>query len=416
LSHKHRFVWFAAANSASTTLRLEFERPLYEATAALVAEVDRRVLDDYLGFVFLRDPLERCLSAYQETSIRTDTVELDGPLDFRRMPPGLDRFSVFLDAIESSGPWDDHVAPQSDVIPVDHVDFYGDVENLEVELAWILNRVGLDAPDLPARENSRLRRRQAVTYDDLLVEASDLTPDLMRRVRRLYRADERLCKARITERELDSDYRIVDRRSDVLVVSFGGRGEGYNFIPLTERIGADGLFFRDSADDWYLSGVRGISRRFEEICAFIGRVIQVRPRSHVLFLGHSSGGYAALRFAHALEPDSCIALAPQTHAVTSDAPPPALYPDAIRQKPPDGILDIGELYRSEPIGTRVEVHACTSERDNPPSSYFWDDESHLAALAAISGIRVVRHPCHYHPVAYHLDGTGELDRIVRAVL
>jgi hypothetical protein len=290
VSHKHRFVWLAAPKNASTTLRLEFERPLYEATAAPVAEVDPQVLDDYLGFAFLRDPLERCLLAYQEISIRSDTIELDGPLDFRRMPPGLDRFSVFLDAIESVGPWDSHVAPQSDVIPVDHVDFYGDVEHLEIELASILNRVGLDAPDLPARRNSRLRRRQAVTHDDQLLEASDLTPDLMRRVRRLYRADERLYKARITEREIDSDYRIVDRGSDILVGSFGGRGEGYNFMPLIERIGADGLLFRDSGDDWYLSGVRGISRRFEEICAFIRRIVQVRPRSNVLFLGHSSGG------------------------------------------------------------------------------------------------------------------------------
>jgi hypothetical protein len=175
----------------------------------------------------------------------------------------------------------------------------------------------------------------------------------------------------------------------VLIVSFGGRAEGFNFRGVVTRLGVDGLFFRDGRDDWYLSGVHGVSSEFVFVCAFIRDVIERRTRRHVLFMGQSSGGYAALRFAHEL---------------------------AVRHVPPDGIEHLGALYRSRPSRTRVEVHMCSSEADNPPHQYFWDDERHVGELAGVESISVTRHPCRYHPVAYHLNDTGELDQLLRDVI
>ena len=416
VSHEHRFIWFAIPKNASTTIRLELEQPRYAAEPKMVEALDPAMVDGYTTFAMLRDPLVRCLSAYQEVSYRGDLYGNPDGLDFHTLPPGLDRFGRFLDTLEKRGPWDGHVAAQSDRIPVESVDLFGDVANLEVELAWIMHKLGFEEPPALNRHYTRVSRRETRGYDRHLLAPTDLTAELIGRVRDIYRADSTLFKQRIVERPLDRDYLIVDRGSDLLLVSFGGRGEGYNFMGLAERLGADGLFFRDSADEWYQNGVRGLSTTFADVGDFIRRVMSSRARSHVLFIGQSSGGYAALRFAHELEPDSCLAFAPQTHALPFDTPLPRRYPEGARHVPPAGIDDVAELYRSRSPRTRVEVHACSSEVDNPPEQYLWDDDAHLDALADIDAIDITRHPCSYHPVTYHLSGTGELDHIARSII
>lgn len=214
----------------------------------------------------------------------------------------------------------------------------------------------------------------------------------------------------------EPDYMAIDRGSDVLMVSFGGRYEGFNFVNLAERLGFDGLFFRDGRLDWYTAGVCGISGGVDEACGFIRDVIGRKSRRRVLCIGQSSGGYAALRFGLEILPDAIVAFSPQTKPMP-DWHTDALSLDGVEvSRPDERIDDLGRLYRARQPSFRVQVHLCDNEASNPPDAYFWDDWFHVGGLSGVTAVEVVTHPCSYHPVAYHLSGTGEIDRIVSGIV
>lgn len=212
------------------------------------------------------------------------------------------------------------------------------------------------------------------------------------------------------------DVRVDDRGSDALLVSFGGFHEGFTFVGLAARLGVDGVFLRDQRLDWYLGGVRGIGDDMAAVCAFLRGVISIRPRRRVVCIGQSSGGYAALRFALEIGPDAVIAFAPQTRPMTESRAERMSLDGVTLHRPDDRIADLGRLYRQRQPTFEVQVHMCESETANPPDVYFWDDGYHLRGLTGVGALEVVRHPCSFHPVAYHLQATGELDRIVGALM
>ncbi len=214
----------------------------------------------------------------------------------------------------------------------------------------------------------------------------------------------------------ESDYLITDHGADVLMISFGGFHEGFNFVGLGERLGVDGLFLRDRNLDWYLGGVRGIGTDLPAVSRFLREVIGIRPRRRVLCIGQSSGGYAALRFGLEVAPDAVLAFSPQTRPVAPGRIGTGPLEGIEVSRPDDRIADLGRLYRARQPSFRIQVHLCETELDNPTVAYFWDDWYHLDGLDGIGALEVVRHPCTFHPVARHLDGIGALDAVVGRLL
>ena len=75
VSERFEFIYLAIAKVASSTCRIEFDRPYYSSRECLGVTLDAEIREKYFTFTFLRDPVSRTLSAYQEVSFRHDLGE-----------------------------------------------------------------------------------------------------------------------------------------------------------------------------------------------------------------------------------------------------------------------------------------------------------------------------------------------------
>lgn len=111
---------------------------------------------------------------------------------------------------------------------------------------------------------------------------------------------------------------IVDEDSNTIIVSFAGHGLKFGGVPRAEFANflgtyfghVDALFLVDTKLRCYHEGIGGISRNVDETAKYIKTVIE--KYGHVVFLGVSAGGYAAILFGSLLNVNSVVAFIPQT--------------------------------------------------------------------------------------------------------
>lgn len=107
--------------------------------------------------------------------------------------------------------------------------------------------------------------------------------------------------------------------SDTLVVSFAGHDLLFGLIPRFEFFNffekhfthIDRHFYVDMSKTSYHKGITGITTSIDETVAYLKE--KIAPYKTVLFLGVSSGGYAAILFGSLLRVTSVLAFIPQTH-------------------------------------------------------------------------------------------------------
>ena len=106
--------------------------------------------------------------------------------------------------------------------------------------------------------------------------------------------------------------------SDTLIVSFAGHNKNMGGIPRFEFVRflethfphTSRHFYMDPDLNLYHSGIRGLTKSVEETADYLRK--EVQGFSHVLFLGASGGGYAAILFGSLLGVQSVVAFIPQT--------------------------------------------------------------------------------------------------------
>lgn len=106
--------------------------------------------------------------------------------------------------------------------------------------------------------------------------------------------------------------------SETLIVSFAGynkmfvgivRFEFANFLN-THFPNTDRHFYMDTKLDLYHKGIAGISNNIDETVAYLNN--EIAKYKNVIFIGVSSGGYAAILFGSLLKITSVLAFIPQT--------------------------------------------------------------------------------------------------------
>ncbi len=188
VSHRFGFICVLVAKSASSTLEAALLRPEYHAERLLADEIDEAVWREATVVTFLRDPVERLLSAYQEVSLR-DEMKREGDVDsFFDMPDGSERFEAFVSAIERER-FDAHLLAQSEFLAGRRIDRYGCVETLDEDLDAFLQGLGAPPAGPLPRRRSRDERRDRWGYGRFRVAEDDLSPSQLERIRRVYAAD-----------------------------------------------------------------------------------------------------------------------------------------------------------------------------------------------------------------------------------
>lgn len=197
VSNRFRFIYVLIPKNASSTLRAELRRDLYECEELRYSQVDSARRQAYFAFTFLRPPVTRLLSAYQEISMRFESSPSSEPRRrFFTMDEGPARFLAFLDAAEEKL-WDDHIRLQEDFVRGASIDYFGTLERFQFDLAKIFARLGIEAcPTLPMRR-SRASRAQRYRYAKFLIDESELDASTLARIHRLLASDLRFYAERI---------------------------------------------------------------------------------------------------------------------------------------------------------------------------------------------------------------------------
>ncbi len=195
VSHKYRFIYFSIAKNASSTLRTELGKPHYQCEDIRFTQQDEAIVKEYFKFTFLRDPVSRFVSAYQEVSLRGEMDDSGvQKKPFMELEDNSERFEAFLTQVEAEK-WDTHVRTQSDAIGHFHMDFYGRIESLENDLQLLFDTLGLpDCPPLPMRR-SRAGRKSDYDYDRFNIDHNQLPQEQIDRIRELYKDDVALMQA-----------------------------------------------------------------------------------------------------------------------------------------------------------------------------------------------------------------------------
>jgi len=116
----------------------------------------------------------------------------------------------------------------------------------------------------------------------------------------------------------ESSFIIKGNDPETLVVSFAGHDIVFGGIPRFEFVNffeknfnnIDRQFYIDKNKTSYHEGIVGISKNIEETASYLEK--QIQGYKNVLFLGVSSGGYAAILFGSLLKVKNVLAFIPQT--------------------------------------------------------------------------------------------------------
>jgi hypothetical protein len=116
----------------------------------------------------------------------------------------------------------------------------------------------------------------------------------------------------------ESSVIINENNSDTLIVSFSGHDRVFGEIPKFEFVNffkknfkhIDRHFYIDKNITSYHKGITGISNNIQDTADYLK--IQIDGYKNVIFLGVSSGGYAAILFGSLLKITSVLAFIPQT--------------------------------------------------------------------------------------------------------
>lgn len=115
-----------------------------------------------------------------------------------------------------------------------------------------------------------------------------------------------------------SFYKVNQVKTDTLFVSFSGYAKQYGGIPRFEFVNFftkhfnefNCHFYVDTYTSCYHKGISGISNNIDETVEYLRN--EIKDYKNVVFIGCSSGGYAAILFGSLLSVTSVVAFTPPT--------------------------------------------------------------------------------------------------------
>ena len=180
ISHSHRFVWYRVAKVATRTIRHHFKSHsvALDVDHAMRVRYPLAAFEGYVTFGFVRDPLDRFVSAWHDKVVDNNYYAFDEPTHERMQR--VEEFALWTSAQDLAAVpgTDQHLTLQSRMIDLNRLDFIGRLETFDRDFAEVCERVGAPAvPTAPQNQTAPGGRDQLV---------SDELRDL---VARMYRRD-----------------------------------------------------------------------------------------------------------------------------------------------------------------------------------------------------------------------------------
>ena len=167
---------------------------------------------------------------------------------------------------------------------------------------------------------------------------------------------------------------------------FCGSGERFASLSLLRHVDVPALIVQDPLAPWFTgspvcSGPAAIETMIREQLPRVRRLI---------FAGQSSGGHAALVFAHRFSSSLAIAVSPQTFD-DCEVKGRIAFPKDFSINTTPRIVDVLEVFREASKAVRsttCHVIVPYSEHTNPLQSLFWGDYLHWCRIAHLEHVHI----------------------------
>lgn len=205
--------------------------------------------------------------------------------------------------------------------------------------------------------------------------------------------------------------------SNTLVVTFASLGGAsgvstFEFFSSIFPFDVDKIFIRDMATSWYLQGLQGMGTSLPETVEFLKEQIALGQYKHVLFMGYSMGGYAAIAHGVLADADTILSFGPQTFV---DAENRRRYGDVrwakqmanIPTQTDRRLQDLKVLLDSVSYHSQIQVYHAVG---------YSIDQVHAQHIAACRNVEL--HACGEggHLFIQDMKKSGQLYRIIRNAL
>jgi len=181
-SEQKQLAFFAVPKNASTALR----NSMGPTDARYYFDSETKLSEQAVKFSVLRNPIDRCVSAYIEV-IKRVTVDCLETIrkPFYKIPEGKARFVGFLDEIETRGFWENHAQPQT---------FYlsnNQEELIDLDYIFIFEKLreGLDKMAEETGKNLTPKREWFHSPEHKQMVHSYLDEDIKSRIKQIYKKD-----------------------------------------------------------------------------------------------------------------------------------------------------------------------------------------------------------------------------------
>jgi hypothetical protein len=195
--------------------------------------------------------------------------------------------------------------------------------------------------------------------------------------------------------------------SDTLIVAFTGKAAKFNMIRPFDFFQLTGLLHYSRIlirEPWHYSYLKGIDKTgLNGLVEWLGNEIQRIAAKRVIFIGVSSGGYAALILGHLLNPDYVHSFSPFTYFDLKNAIRNGDYKNAVLRWPlamfrlnvmvpasSRRYLDMKPVLMENTGRTRFFIHACAHSSDRTRAEHLKD----------CPRTRIFLYPCETHNVTW----------------
>ena len=168
-SDKYKFLYFQNMKVASSTLQVYFVKTipneLFKGGHPYgIEEYDSKMYNDYFKFAFVRNPWSYVLSAWYNKIY--DFKKPDNNPMIRLARKQKFSFKKFVKEIHSNKKFrNGHWIPQHEKFPHSDLNFIGKLENIQSDLYYICDKVGIPKQKLPHRNKSN-HKHYTEYYDD----------------------------------------------------------------------------------------------------------------------------------------------------------------------------------------------------------------------------------------------------------
>jgi pimeloyl-ACP methyl ester carboxylesterase len=186
-----------------------------------------------------------------------------------------------------------------------------------------------------------------------------------------------------------------------VIVWFAGINEPFMSDNLAKSTGCNVLTVRDLRNLWYSSGILEQHSSVDDAVSWLNDILA--PFKNKIFIGQSSGGYAALHYGNRCNADLIIAFSPQTRNMRTGQN---------AKIPQNDIVDLRKVYFSDTPSCPIIINIGQSEADHE-DSFFWNDWLQIDFLRKMPYVTLAVHPYHNHSVSGILKQKNILYKLIK---